>query len=117
MSDLSDAPFELDRFEYVLLRRPATAPELGDEELDRLQRGHLAYLGEMRAANHLVVAGPFDEQFDDAQRGMALYHTGSIETTRALAEADPAVVAGRLAIDVMYVYLEKDAIPIPWSDD
>jgi uncharacterized protein len=112
----ADAPFELERFEYVLLRRPDSAPALADDELERLQREHLAYLGEMRVAHHLVVAGPFDEQFDESHRGMALYHTGSIETTRTLAEADPAVVAGRLAIDVMYVYLDKGAIRIPWLD-
>ncbi len=74
-------------------------------------------LTEMHAAEHLVVAGPFDEQPDETLRGMCLYATGSIDETRALARGDPAVVARRLEVEVMYVYSKMGAIPIPWSDD
>jgi uncharacterized protein YciI len=116
MSDGSDAPFELDRFELVLLRRPTSPVSLDDDEIDLVQQRHLDFLGEMHAAEHLVVAGPFDEQHDEKLRGLCLYATGSIDETRALAAGDPAVVAGRLEVDVMYVYLKKGAIPIPWSD-
>ncbi len=116
MSDGSDASFEFDRFELVLLRRPSSPASLDDDEIDRVQQRHLDFLSEMHAAEHLVVAGPFDEQHDETLRGLCLYATGSIEETRALAGGDPAVVAGRLEVDVMYVYLKKGAIPIPWSD-
>jgi uncharacterized protein YciI len=116
MSDGSDAPFEFDRFELVLLRWPSSPASLDDGEIDRVQQRHLDFLGEMHAAEHLVVAGPFDEQHDETLRGLCLYATGSIDETRALAAGDPAVVAGRLEVDVMYVYLKKGAIPIPWSD-
>ena len=33
---------EFDSFTLVLLRRPADAPDLPDEELDRIQAEHLA---------------------------------------------------------------------------
>jgi len=107
------APFELERFELVLLRRPAERPEIPDDEGERIQELHLGHLGAMADAGHLVVAGPFDEQRDQSLRGLCLYRTGSIERARDLAEEDPAVRAGRLEVDVMYFYCEKDAISRP----
>ena len=117
-TDATDAePFEFDRFEFVVLRRSASPPTLTDEESERLQRQHLGHLGAMHRAEHLVVAGPFGEQPDETMRGMCLYHTGSLERTRELAERDPAVVAGRLVVEVMYLYVQKGAIRIPWEED
>lgn len=110
------APLEFDRFEFVLLRRPTSPPELSEEASEALQQRHPGHLSAMHAAEHLVVAGPFDEQPDERLRGMCVYHTGSIERTRALAERDPAVLAGRLEVEVMYPYCERGAIRVPWSD-
>jgi len=102
-----DPPFELDRFELVLLKRPAELTAISDEEVDRLQDLHIAHLQAMAKAGAIRVAGPFDEQRDQSLRGMAIYQTGSIERTRELATADPAVLAGRLDVDVMYFYCPK----------
>jgi hypothetical protein len=41
---------DLEAFELVLLRRPADAPGYPEQELDRIQREHIAYHGELRAA-------------------------------------------------------------------
>jgi uncharacterized protein len=101
---------EFDQFEFVLLKRPASRPEIPDEEAEEIQRQHLAHLGEMRAAGHMRVAGPFDEQRDESLRGLCLYQTGSLERTRALAESDPAVQAGRLEVEVMMFYCPKGQI-------
>jgi uncharacterized protein YciI len=109
------APFELERFELVLLKRPAERSELSEDEADRIQVLHLGHLGAVADAGHLVIAGPFDEQRDESLRGLCLYQTGSLDRTRALAEADPAVLAGRLEVDVMYFYCEKDAVRRPTS--
>jgi|ERR1700691_1794134 uncharacterized protein YciI len=108
MEPSSDAPtFELDRFELVLLKRPSSSSMISDEEADRLQELHLAHLQGLTASGDIRAAGPFDEQVDQSLRGMAIYQTGSIERTRELATADPAVVAGRLEVDVMYFYCPK----------
>jgi uncharacterized protein len=115
MTEGTEEPFEFDRFELVLLRRPTSPATLPDDELEQIQRRHLEHLSEMHAAEHLVVAGPLGEQPDETLRGLCLYATGSIDETRALASRDPAVTAGRLEVEVMYVYLERGAIPIPWS--
>jgi uncharacterized protein len=101
---------EFDRFEFVLLKRPATYPEYSDEEVDRLQELHVSHLRTLSAAGTIRVAGPFDEQRDQSLRGFALYQTGSLDRARAIAESDPAVMAGRLEVDVMYFYCPKGQI-------
>jgi uncharacterized protein YciI len=94
----------LEAFELVMLRRPADAPSYDDETLDRIQSEHLAYHAQLRAAGHVVTNGPLTGQPDDSLRGLTFYRTGSLDEARRLAEADPAVVAGRLAVDVMSWY-------------
>jgi len=92
---------ELEAFELVILRRPADAREYDEETLERIQREHLAYNDSLRAAGHVVTNGPVLDQPDDSLRGLTFYRTGSLEETRRLAEQDPAVRAGRLAVEVM----------------
>jgi uncharacterized protein YciI len=109
---MSDGPRpDLVAYTFVLLRRGPGASEYDDDELDRLQAGHLAFLDEMRRAGHLVMAGPFLEQEDESLRGFCLYRTG-LDETRALVAGDPAVRAGRMAVDVMtWLTLRSDLDP------
>jgi uncharacterized protein YciI len=67
----------------------------------------------MRKAGHLKVAGPLAEQGDETWRGIAVYQVGSLEEVRELANQDPAVRAGRLAVEVMNWYIPKGAISFP----
>jgi uncharacterized protein YciI len=90
----------MDRYSLVLLRRGSDPPGLSEEESDALQERHLAYLRAMRARGAMATAGPFRDQPDESLRGLCLYRT-SLEEARELAEQDPAVRAGRLAIDVL----------------
>jgi uncharacterized protein len=106
----SESPIELDRFELVLLKRPASAPPMSEDEIDRLQELHMAFLEQQTVAGAIRVAGPFDEQSDENLRGMALYQTGSLAITRSIASRDPSVIAGRLEVDVMYFYCPKGQI-------
>ena len=93
-------PPAMDRFSLVLLRRPADPPELSEEESDALQERPLAHLRAMRVRGAMATAGPFRDQPDESLRGLCLYRT-SLEEARELAEQDPAVRAGRLAVDVL----------------
>jgi uncharacterized protein YciI len=103
---------ELESYTFVLLRRPDDAPDFPEEELDQLQEQHLAHLDAMRARGVLLAAGPFGDQPDESWRGLCLYRT-SIEETRALAEQDPSVRAGRLAVDVFTWCTKKGAVVFP----
>jgi len=95
---------DLEAFELVLLRRPENPPDYDDAELERIQREHLAHHDRLRADGHVVTNGPVIEQPDPSLRGLTFYRTGSLEESRRLAEADPAVRAGRLAVEIMTWY-------------
>jgi uncharacterized protein len=64
---------------------------------NELQKGHLAYMTTLREQGKLLVAGPFMD--NSAMRGIVIYRVASVEDAKALAANDPAVKAGRLAID------------------
>lgn len=92
---------DLEAYELVLLRRPVDATPYEVEALERIQREHLAYHAALRAAGDVLTNGPVVDQPDESLRGLTIYRTGSLERARQLAEADPAVRAGRLAVEVM----------------
>jgi uncharacterized protein YciI len=100
---------ELERFSFVLLRRGPRAQEFSEEELDRLQEAHLGHLKDMKERGVMAVAGPFSEQPDDTWRGFCLY-TVDLEEARRLAEEDPSVQAGRMAVEVFSWWTKKGAI-------
>jgi uncharacterized protein YciI len=100
---------ELEQFAFVLLRRGLRAGEYSERELEALQEQHLAYLDEMAARRKLVAAGPFSDQPDDSLRGLCFYATG-VDEARALAEQDPSVRAGRLAVEVMTWWTKKGSV-------
>jgi uncharacterized protein len=107
---------ELDGYSFVLLKRGPRALEFSDEELDRLQEQHLAHLDAMHNQGHLLVAGPFSEQPDESLRGLCLYRT-DVEETRRLAESDPSVQAGRMAVDVMTWWTKRGALRLDVPGD
>lgn len=107
-----DIPDAFDVYTLVVLRRPDDAPDLPEEELDRLQGEHLAYRACLRRDGVLVANGPFGEQSDDAYRGMSVFACDLDEAAR-LSAADPSVVAGRLAFDVMEWWVASGTLAFP----
>jgi uncharacterized protein len=89
-----------DRHTVVLLTRPADAPDLPRAELDRIQDAHLAAQADLYDQGLLVGVGPFAVADDEPLRGLAVLATDP-EHARRLYEADPAVRAGRLAVQVL----------------
>ena len=89
----------LDAYTIVFLRRPPDSPQFTEEELDELQRGHLAFNDRMREAGHALITGPFDDQPDISWRGLSVFRT-SIEETRELVADDPALQARRMSADI-----------------
>jgi uncharacterized protein YciI len=92
---------DVEAFELVLLRRPASAPDYDDETIERIQRDHLEFHARLRTEGRVVTNGPVLDQPDQSFRGLTFYRTGSLAKARSLAETDPAVVAGRLTVEVM----------------
>jgi uncharacterized protein YciI len=71
--------------------------QLPAEESQKIQAGHLGYLGELHKQGKLIAAGPFLQDSD--MRGVVIYRVATIEEAKALAAEDPAVKVGRLKID------------------
>ena len=115
MSRNPDIPDEFDVYTVVVLRRPADAPELTDEELDELQRRHLAYRADLARRGVLVANGPFGEQSDPAYRGMSVFACDGAEAAR-LSDGDPSVAAGRLTYDVMEWWVRAGSLVFPLAE-
>jgi uncharacterized protein YciI len=92
----------------ILRKGPEWRPG-GSPALDSLQAAHLAHLNSMWKAGALVAAGPLAAAAD--WRGLLIFRAADSTTSmratasvRALAERDPAVRAGRLAVDLWAWY-------------
>jgi uncharacterized protein YciI len=104
---------DLEAFELVLLRTPENASRYDDAELRRIQAEHLAHHDRLRESGQVVTNGPVSDQPDVSLRGLTFYRTGSLQESRRLAEADPAVLAGRLAVEIMTWYCTPGTMSKP----
>jgi uncharacterized protein YciI len=91
---------QFDRYTVILLTLRSDAPVMSDEEASALQDQHLAYRATLNARGLILAGGPLVDQDDERYRGFSIWSVDPA-TARAHAEADPAVRAGRLAVEVM----------------
>ncbi|MGQ5264307.1 YciI family protein [Micromonospora sp. ZYX-F-536] len=108
-----------DQHTVVLLVRPADAPELPQDAVDRLQDAHLAHQAGLVEQGHVLAGGPFLNPDDERLRGFVVLSVDP-ETARELYHNDPAVRAGRLAVQVMSWMLPEgilrfEGVPVPRS--
>jgi len=67
-------------------------------ETEAIQKAHLANIQKLADMKKLVVAGPFGD--NGKLRGIFVFKVETIDEARALAATDPAVQAGRLALQI-----------------
>ncbi len=91
-----------------LVRGPKWTPEK-TPATEELQKAHLANILRLAEMKKLVVAGPFG---DDGQlRGIFVFRVDTLAEAKALTETDPAVKAGRLALDLHPWQLPEGILP------
>ena len=83
----------------VLLNKGPSRPTSPTPQDADIQKQHLAHLEKLAADGFGMAAGPMGDDGD--LRGLVVMKTASAQQARELAEMDPAVKAGRLAVEVV----------------
>lgn len=84
---------------YVMAVLKAGPNRDGDaEEVAEIQSGHMAHIRQLVADGKMVLAGPFLDGGE--MRGIFVFAVDSVDQARELTEADPAVQAGRLVMEL-----------------
>jgi uncharacterized protein len=96
---------DLDPHTVLVLRRRADAPEMPEEELERIQEEHLAFLQSQYDRGVMVSSGPLTDQDDETWRGICVFDVSPDEARRIAAE-DPWVQVGRME-PVVFTWLAR----------
>ena len=89
-------PANLEPLVFGILVRGANTSQ-DKATASELQKGHLAYMDALHTQGKLVMAGPLGG--NGAMRGLVVYRVKDVGEAKALAAEDPAVKAGRLALE------------------
>lgn len=107
----ADSMPPLIEYQFGLLRRgPAWTPER-TPEVEKIQAGHMANINRLAEAGTLVMAGPLTD--NGTVRGVFVFRTGSLAEAESLGATDPAVQAGRLALDLYRWLAPAGVVPTP----
>lgn len=110
-STAADLPPNMTTYYFgILVKGPQWSPEETPERA-KIQEGHMAHLTAMHKAGKLVLAGPLADGGD--WRGILIYRTKTLEEAQSLANEDPAVKAGRLAVTMHPWLVERGILPDP----
>lgn len=92
-----DTTYLMQQYFMVFLKRGENRSQ-DSTETANLQKQHLAHLSRMAEEGYASLIGPFVG--DGEIRGIAIYNTPTQKEADSLANLDPMVKAGRLAVEV-----------------
>ena len=76
---------------------------------EEIQKGHMANINKLAEMKKLIAAGPFGD--NGRLRGIFVFRVASLEEAKALTATDPAVQAGRLAMDIHPWMVPEGVLP------
>lgn len=102
----SEKKYEMKMYYLVFLKK---GPNRNQDSVTvkKLQEDHMAHLTKMAETGKMDIAGPVGADTD--LRGICIYNVASKEEAEKLANEDPMVKAGRLAVEVLPFYSAKGA--------
>ena len=86
-------------FVFVFLKAGSPPSPLTKEQVQEIQKGHMANIGRLAEQRSLVLAGPFGKDGDAAVRGLFFFDVATLAEAERLTATDPAVQAGTLVFD------------------
>jgi uncharacterized protein YciI len=93
-----ESPLTTSSYVFGLLVRGSKWTPEQTPETNKIQEGHLANINRLAEAGKLVLAGPF---YDGGERrGVFIFKVDSLDEAQKLTDTDPAVIAGRLRIEL-----------------
>lgn len=104
--------FDLEEYQFGLLKRGPKAGTGSKEEAERIQEGHMANIRKMAEMGKLLAAGPMDDNGD--LRGIFVFRATRAEA-QALTAEDPAVKAGRLKLE-LFSWMGPKGIGVAFSE-
>lgn len=96
-SDTSTTKYEMKQYWMVFLKKGPHRDQ-DTTTVAKLQEGHMANISRLASLGKLMVAGPFGDDGD--LRGIFILDCKDEAEVRALCNTDPAITAGRLAIEI-----------------
>ena len=102
-------PAELSTYYFGFLKKGQAWTAEKTPETQKIQEGHMAHLNASGKSGKLVIAGPLGDDGDI--RGILVYKTATVDEARSIAEADPAVKAGRLRVELHKWLVTRGALP------
>jgi uncharacterized protein len=107
----ADLDPDLTIYYICLLTKGANAGLGTPEERRQAQAAENAYINHLAKEGKLLVAGPFADNFE--WKGLYIFKCASEEEAKAIAVADPQVLAGRLKFEIHPWITEKGSIRDP----
>lgn len=98
--------YDMKMYYLVFLKKGANRTQ-DSVTVKKLQEGHMAHLTKMAESGKMDIAGPVNSEGD--LRGICIYNTATKEEAEKLANEDPMVKAGRLAVEVLPFYSARGA--------
>jgi uncharacterized protein YciI len=102
-------PLKFQKAYFAFLSSGANWTPERTAQTEEIQKAHMANINRLAEMKKLVVAGPFGGS--GKLRGIFVFKVASIEEARELANTDPAVQAGRLALDVHTWLVPEGMLP------
>jgi uncharacterized protein YciI len=93
-----ESPITASNYVFGLLVRGSKWTPGQTPETNKIQEGHLANINRLAEAGKLVLAGPFYDEGE--RRGVFIFKVDSLDEAQKLTNTDPAVIAGRLKIEL-----------------
>jgi uncharacterized protein YciI len=99
--------FKLVQFYMGLLKKGPGWTAAHTDATTQLHQKHVAYVRSLLESGRAMIAGPLTD--DQNLRGVFIFRASSADEAKAWAEADPAVVAGHLVVE-MHPWWSEDVL-------